>query len=68
MAALFQAVGTCQGRRQSLHGGTTLWESLQYRYNRGVNTVDRHHLLWHYVMRHHVDYFRSFIYSRGVMP
>ena len=78
-----------------MHDGTTLWESLQYHYNRGVNTVERHHLVWHYLMRQHVDaqrwaevderlhrqvanarewrdvcldYFRSFIYSRGVMP
>ena len=41
-----------------MHDGTTLWESLQYHYNRGVNTVERHHLIWHYLMRHFVDHQR----------
>ena len=35
--------------------GSTLWESLQYHYNRGVITVEQHHNLWHNLMRHHVD-------------
>ena len=35
--------------------GSTLWESLQYHYNLGVITVERHHNLWHTKMRHFID-------------
>ena len=38
-----------------MHDGSTLWESMQYHYQLGVNTVERHHLIWHYQMRHLVD-------------
>ncbi len=35
--------------------GSTLWESLQYHYNLGVITVERHYNLWHTKMHHYVD-------------
>ncbi|MBR1548680.1 MAG: alpha-glucuronidase [Prevotella sp.] len=35
--------------------GSTLWESLQYHYNRGVITVESHQNLWHTKMHHYVD-------------
>ena len=35
--------------------GSTLWESLQYHYRLGVLTVERHHNLWHTLLRHYVD-------------
>ena len=35
--------------------GSTLWESLQFHYNRGVITVETHHNIWHNKMRHYVD-------------
>ena len=35
--------------------GSTLWESLQYHYNRGVITVEQHHNIWHNKMRHFID-------------
>ena len=38
-----------------MHDGSTRWESMQYHYQLGVNTVERHHLIWHYQMRHLVD-------------
>ena len=35
--------------------GSTLWESLQFHYNRGVLTVETHHNIWHNKMRHYID-------------
>ena len=35
--------------------GSTLWESLQFHYNRGVITVETHHNIWHNKMRHFID-------------
>ena len=35
--------------------GSTLWQSMQYHYNRGVITVEEHHNVWHYKMRHFID-------------
>ena len=35
--------------------GSTLWESLQFHYNRGVITVEQHQNLWHNKMRHYID-------------
>ena len=38
-----------------MHDGSTLWESLQYHYNRGVLAVESYYNLWHYKMRGVVD-------------
>ena len=35
--------------------GSTLWESLQYQYNKGVTWTEDAHNLWHNKMRHYVD-------------
>ena len=38
-----------------MRNGSTLWEQLQYEYNRGVIDVERMYNVWHYQMRAHVD-------------
>jgi len=38
-----------------MNDGSTLWESLQYHYELGVITVEKHHLLWHTKMHHFID-------------
>ena len=35
--------------------GSTLWQSLQYHYQRGVITVEQHQNLWHNKLRNFVD-------------
>ena len=35
--------------------GSTLWESLQYHYTKGVIAVESMHNTWHTLMRHYVD-------------
>jgi alpha-glucuronidase len=35
--------------------GSTLWESLQYHYNKGVTWTEEAHNVWHNKMRHYVD-------------
>ena len=65
MAQLYDDIKTCPENQllwfhhvpwtYRMKDGSTLWESLQYHYNRGVITVERHHNLWHTLMRHYVD-------------
>ncbi len=65
MAALYDNVKTCPENlllwfhrlpwNYRMKDGSTLWESLQYHYNRGVITVEQHHNLWHTQLRHFVD-------------
>ena len=65
MATLYDNIETCPENlllwfhrvpwTYRMKDGSTLWESLQYHYNRGVITVEQHHNLWHNLMRHHVD-------------
>ena len=38
-----------------MRDGSTLWESMQYHYRRGVITVEQHQNLWHTKMRHFID-------------
>lgn len=35
--------------------GSTLWESLQYHYNKGVTWTEDAHNIWHNKMRHYID-------------
>ena len=65
MAKLYDNIETCPENvllwfhripwNHPMKDGSTLWESLQYHYNRGVITVEEHHNLWHNLMRHYVD-------------
>ena len=65
MAKLYDNIETCPENvllwfhripwNHPMKDGSTLWESLQYHYNRGVIRVEEHHNLWHNLMRHYVD-------------
>ena len=35
--------------------GSTLWESLQYHYNKGVTWTEDAYNIWHNKMRHYID-------------
>ena len=65
MALLYDNIETCPENlllwfhrvpwTYRMKDGSTLWESLQYHYNKGVITVETHHNLWHNKLRHYVD-------------
>ena len=65
MAKLYDNIETCPENlllwfhrvpwTYRMKDGSTLWESLQYHYNKGVITVEEHHNLWHNMMRHYID-------------
>ena len=65
MARLYDNIDTCPENLllwfhhvpwdYRMRDGSTLWESMQYHYRRGVITVEQHQNLWHTKMRHYVD-------------
>ena len=65
MARLYNDIATCPENlllwfhrvpwSYRMKDGSTLWQSLQYHYQRGVITVEQHQNLWHNKLRNFVD-------------